>query len=84
MSFEGADGTFGYVAPMEPFLMRVFLRGIMALAQMKRPESLASAAEDMTFLMIWVIFSTGPLRRPAHLNESVPEGYHGLGADEEA
>ena len=22
--------------------------------------------------------------RPAHLNESVPEGYHGLGADEEA
>ena len=22
--------------------------------------------------------------RPAHLDESVPEGYHGLGADEEA
>ena len=22
--------------------------------------------------------------RPAHINESVPEGYHGLGADEEA
>ena len=38
------------------------LRGIMALAQMKRPESSASAAEDMTFLMIWAIVRTGPLR----------------------
>ena len=42
--------------------MRVFLRGIMALAQMKRPESSASAAEDMTFLMILEIFRTGLLR----------------------
>ena len=33
----------------------------MALVQMKRPESLASAAEDMTFLMIWEIVRTGPL-----------------------
>ena len=42
--------------------MRVFLRGIMALAQMKRPDSLASAAEDMTFLIIWAIVRTVPLR----------------------
>ena len=42
--------------------MRVFLRGIMALAQMKRPERLASEAEYMTFLMIWAIVWTGPLR----------------------
>ena len=42
--------------------MRVFLRGIMDLAQMKRPESLASAAEDMTFLIIWDIVRTGLLR----------------------
>ena len=34
----------------------------MALAQMKRPESLASAAEDMMFLIIWDILRTGPLR----------------------
>ena len=33
----------------------------MALAQMKRPESSASAAQDMTFLMIWAIVRTGPL-----------------------
>ena len=33
----------------------------MALAQIKRPESSASAAEDMTFLMIWAIVRTGPL-----------------------
>ena len=42
--------------------MRVFLRGIMALAQMKWPESLASEAEDMTFLMIWAIVRTGSFR----------------------
>ena len=42
--------------------MSMFLRGIMALAQMKRPESSDSVAEDMTFLMIWEIFRTGPLR----------------------
>ena len=41
--------------------MIVFLRGIMALAQMKRPESSASAAEDMTFLIIWAILRTGLL-----------------------
>ena len=34
----------------------------MALAQMKRLESLALAAKDMTFLMIWAIVRTGPLR----------------------
>ena len=42
--------------------MRVFLRGIMALAQMKRPEISASVAEDMTFFIIWEIVRTGPLR----------------------
>ena len=42
--------------------MRVFLRGIMALAQMKRPESSASAAEDVMFLIIWDIVRKGPLR----------------------
>ena len=42
--------------------MRVFLRGIMSLEQMKRPESSASAAEDMTFLIIWDNVNTGPLR----------------------
>ena len=35
----------------------------MALAQMKRPESLASASEDMTFLIIWDIVRMGPLRK---------------------
>ena len=34
----------------------------MTLAQMKRPDSLSSAAEDMTFLMIWEIVRTGLLR----------------------
>ena len=42
--------------------MRVFLRGIMALAQMNRPESSDSAAKDMTFFIIWEILRTGPLR----------------------
>ena len=42
--------------------MRAFLRGIMALKQMQRPESSASAAEDMTFLMIWAIVRTDLLR----------------------
>ena len=46
----------------QPISMRFFLRGIMDLAQMKRPESSASAAENMTFLMIWAIVRTGPLR----------------------
>ena len=42
--------------------MRVFLWGIVALAQMNRPESSASAAEDMTFLIIWDIVMIGLLR----------------------
>ena len=33
----------------------------MALAQMKRPESSASAAKDVTFLFIWEIVRTSPL-----------------------
>ena len=46
----------------KPISMRMFLRVIMALAQMKRPEISASASEDMTFLMIWGIVRTVPLR----------------------
>ena len=42
--------------------MRLFQRGTMALAQMKRPESSASAAEDMTFFIIWEMVRTVPLR----------------------
>ena len=42
--------------------MRVFLMDIMALAQMKRPDSSASAAKDMTFLIIWAIARTVLLR----------------------
>ena len=42
--------------------MRVFPRGSMALAKMKRPESLASAAEDMTFFIIGAMVRTGPMR----------------------
>ena len=34
----------------------------MALEHMKRPESSASVAEDMTFLIIWAIVRTGLLR----------------------
>ena len=45
----------------QPISRTVFFRGIMALAQMKKPESSALAAEDMTFLMIWAIVRTGPL-----------------------
>ena len=41
--------------------MRVFRRGTMTLVQMKKPESLASAAEDMTFLIIWEMVRTGLL-----------------------
>ena len=42
--------------------MILFRRGIMALAQMRRPKSSASAAEDMTFFIIWEMVKTGPLR----------------------
>ena len=34
----------------------------MALAQMKRPESSDSVAEDMTFFIIWSMVRTGLLR----------------------
>ena len=34
----------------------------MDLAQMKRPESLASAMEDMAFFIIWEMARMGPLR----------------------
>ena len=33
----------------------------MDLAQTKRPESSASAAEEMTFFIIWAMVRMGPL-----------------------
>ena len=45
----------------QPISMRVFRRGTMDLAQMKRPEILASAAEDMMFIIIWEMVRTGLL-----------------------
>ena len=44
-----------------PISVRDWCSGTMALAQMKRPASSASAAEDMTFLMICATVRTGPL-----------------------
>ena len=41
--------------------VRDWRSGTMALAQMKRPASSGSAAEDMTFLMICATVRTGPL-----------------------
>ena len=41
--------------------MRVLLSGTMDLAQMNRPAILASAAKDITNLMIWATIRTGPL-----------------------
>ena len=44
-----------------PISVRDWRSGTMALAQMKRPASSASAAEDMPFLMICATVRTGPL-----------------------
>ena len=44
-----------------PISVRDWRSGTMVLAQMKRPASSASAAEDMTFLMICATVRTGPL-----------------------
>ena len=44
-----------------PISVRDWRSGTMALAQMKRPAISASAAEDMTFLMICATVRTGPL-----------------------
>ena len=44
-----------------PISVRDWRSWTMALAQMKRPASSASAAEDMTFLMICAMVRTGPL-----------------------
>ena len=44
-----------------PISVRDWHSGTMALEQMKRPAISASAAEDMTFLMICATVSTGPL-----------------------
>ena len=44
-----------------PIYVRDWLSGTIALAQMKRPARSASAAEDMTFLIICAMVRTGPL-----------------------
>ena len=44
-----------------PILARAWRSGIISLAILKRPASSASAADDMTVLMIWAIVRTGPL-----------------------
>ena len=44
-----------------PISVRDWRSGTIALAQIKRPASSASAAEDMTFLMICGMVRTGPL-----------------------
>ena len=44
-----------------PISVRDWRSGTMALAQMKSLASSASAAEDMTFLMICATVRTGPL-----------------------
>ena len=51
----------GYLGCGHPISVRDWRSGTMALAQMKRPASPASAAEDMTFLMICETVRTGPL-----------------------
>ena len=44
-----------------PISVRDWHSGTISLAQMKRPASSASAAEDMMFLMICATVRTGPL-----------------------
>ena len=44
-----------------PISVKDWCSGTMALAQMKRPASSASDAEDMMFLMICAKVRTGPL-----------------------
>ena len=43
-----------------PIYVRDWRSGTVALAQMKRPASSDSTAEDMTFLMICATVRTGP------------------------
>ena len=43
-----------------PISVRDWRSGTIALAQMKRPASSDSAAEDMTFLIICAMVRTGP------------------------
>ena len=45
-----------------PILMRVWRRGAIHLVEMKRGDSSASAAEDMTNLIISAMVRTGPLK----------------------
>ena len=45
----------------QPILVRVLRRGTMLFAHMKRPARSASAAEDMTNLIICAMARTGPL-----------------------
>ena len=44
-----------------PISVRDWRSGTIALAQMRRPTSSASAADDMTFLMIYATVRTRPL-----------------------
>ena len=45
------------------FSIRVYQMGTISLAEMKRPPSLASAAEDITNIMICAIVRMGPFQR---------------------
>ena len=47
----------------QPILIRVWRKGIIYLAVMKRAPSSDSAAEDMTNLMIWAMVRMAPLER---------------------
>ena len=51
-----SDCSWGYLVSMS-----VWIRGTMSLAVIKIAASPASAAEDMTNLIIWVMVRIGPL-----------------------
>ena len=53
-----AEGGWG-----QPISIRVWCIGTIYLAVMKRAQSLASAADEMTNFMIWVMVKMGPLHR---------------------
>ena len=51
----------GVLGCLWPISSRVFLAGTASLALMNIAPSSASAADDMTDLMMWAMFSTAPL-----------------------
>ena len=51
----------GALGCSQQILMKVFRSGTVALAKMNSLDISASAAEDITNLMIWVTVRTGPL-----------------------